>query len=52
MICRGAWREQAVSVIGRLRLVLVSVFTIGAVAALGSAWIFANAAADQAFDGC
>lgn len=38
------------SIFGRLRLLLVMVFAIGAVVALGAAWIFSTTAATDAYD--
>jgi two-component system, OmpR family, sensor histidine kinase TctE len=38
------------SIIGRLRLLLATVFAVGTIVALGAAWIFSNTAATQAYD--
>ena len=38
------------SIIGRLRLLLATVFAVGAVVALGAAWLFSTTAATDAYD--
>lgn len=38
------------SIFGRMRLLLVAVFTVGTLAAMAAAWAFASAAATEAYD--
>lgn len=50
MTSKWAFQRHAQSVTGRFRSLLIVVFTAGAMVALVAAWLFAGAAADEAYD--